>query len=149
MDSQPRRHWFRFSLRTLFVLVTLVACWLGWQMKFIRDRKEMRAWIVANGGNIGNSDDLFFDDPFGESEVSARQVSWLRHLLGDKGVDYIELSSEHSEPVCQRIAKLFPESKIGISTEYRRFPVIDSIEIRGSSIEFRGSGDKTLLNDLQ
>ena len=29
MTAPPRR-WFRWSLRTLFVVMTPVACWLGW-----------------------------------------------------------------------------------------------------------------------
>lgn len=38
---KPRRRWFRFSLMTLLVLITLVACGLGWggaQLKWIRER---------------------------------------------------------------------------------------------------------------
>jgi hypothetical protein len=30
MTSAPNRRWFRFSLRTLFVVVTLTACALPW-----------------------------------------------------------------------------------------------------------------------
>jgi hypothetical protein len=37
--TTPRR-WFHYSLRTLFVVVTLFALWLGWELKFIRDRRS-------------------------------------------------------------------------------------------------------------
>ena len=29
MTANSRRSWFRFSLRTLLVVLTLVSCWLG------------------------------------------------------------------------------------------------------------------------
>jgi hypothetical protein len=37
---KPSRRFLRFSLRTMFVLVTLTACWLGWQAKIVADRKS-------------------------------------------------------------------------------------------------------------
>ncbi len=36
MTHAPKHRWFRFSLRTLFVLITALALWLGWEMKSIR-----------------------------------------------------------------------------------------------------------------
>jgi hypothetical protein len=44
MDERPRRRWLRFSLRTLFLLVTLVAVWLGWSLNWIRQRQ----YVVAH-----------------------------------------------------------------------------------------------------
>ena len=41
----PRRRWFQFGLRTLFVLMTLVALWLAWELNFIRERQ---AWLREN-----------------------------------------------------------------------------------------------------
>ena len=41
--TKPNRRWFRFNLRTLFVVVTLfglVGVWMANQMKWIRDRKR-------------------------------------------------------------------------------------------------------------
>jgi hypothetical protein len=47
MEQPPpnRRRWFRFSLRTLFVLFTLLSipfCWIGYQLNWIRERQEFR-----------------------------------------------------------------------------------------------------------
>jgi hypothetical protein len=40
MDEKPRRcRWFRFSLRTLFLLVTLLGVFLGVQVQWVRDRR--------------------------------------------------------------------------------------------------------------
>jgi hypothetical protein len=43
----PKRRWFRSSLRTLFVMVTLVAVWLGWQVRWLEQRDEFQAWLKA------------------------------------------------------------------------------------------------------
>lgn len=34
--TAPNRRLFRFSLRTLFVMLTLLACWIGWGVWTIR-----------------------------------------------------------------------------------------------------------------
>jgi hypothetical protein len=50
----PQRRWFRFSLRTLFVVVT-VACapcgWLGRQFYVARERQEL-LYDLNNAGQI-------------------------------------------------------------------------------------------------
>lgn len=142
MIAIPRYCWFRFSLRTMFVVVTIVACWLGWQLKIVRDRKEMRTWIVAHGGTIGRFDDPFTDVEFEATEVAAPPVSWLRQSLGDDAVDYILLRSEKLEPVRQHLTQLFPESKINPRILARSFEMLEPNDIRGRF-------DKTLLNDMQ
>ena len=42
--SKPRRRWFTFSLRTLFVMVTVISIWLSVQVKWIRDRHAVLEW---------------------------------------------------------------------------------------------------------
>ena len=49
---KPRR-WFRFSLRTMFALLTLAACagrWLSLQPKRIDDREAALIWIESGPG---------------------------------------------------------------------------------------------------
>ena len=41
--TAPKRRWFRFSLRTLFVLVTVVGCWLGYSINWIKQRHAFLA----------------------------------------------------------------------------------------------------------
>src|SRR6185295_19980991 len=45
----PRRRWFRFSLRTLLVVVTLLCVWLGWQIHAVRQRSAIIAELRATG----------------------------------------------------------------------------------------------------
>ena len=34
----PKRRWFQWSLRTLFVVMALFGCWLGYEVNWIRER---------------------------------------------------------------------------------------------------------------
>jgi hypothetical protein len=43
---------FRYSLRTLLVLVTVFCVWLGWQANIVHKRKAAIAEIEAGGGAI-------------------------------------------------------------------------------------------------
>ena len=45
--SKPRRRWFQYSLRTLFVLVTVLCVWLGVTVE--RARKQREAVVVLFG----------------------------------------------------------------------------------------------------
>ena len=38
----PKRRWFAYSLRTLFVVMTVFACWLGYQLNWIRQRHNAK-----------------------------------------------------------------------------------------------------------
>jgi hypothetical protein len=52
-EAKPKRQWFRFSLRALFVLVTAFCVWLGWEVNSARLQKEAVEAIVKAGGMIG------------------------------------------------------------------------------------------------
>jgi hypothetical protein len=45
MTPAPKRRWLRFSLRTLFVVVTVFACWLGWNVNRVRQRYELIEYL--------------------------------------------------------------------------------------------------------
>ena len=44
----PKRRWFRFSLRTMFVAHTVVAVWLGWNGHVVQQRREMRKTLAES-----------------------------------------------------------------------------------------------------
>jgi hypothetical protein len=56
MTPATKRRWFRFSLRTLFVVVTLLCCWLGYQLNWIRQRHAVlsRPGVYAEFEAIGS-----------------------------------------------------------------------------------------------
>jgi hypothetical protein len=93
MDEKQKRGRFRFTLRSLFVIVTLVAVWLGWSLNWIRQRREFlrddHAWRV------------------GES-IRAPALLWL---LGEDGVEEVWLIGEKLAAK-DEARRLFPEAAI-------------------------------------
>jgi hypothetical protein len=54
ISANPRRRRFQFSLRTIFVVMTIaVTCvWVGWDVLEVWQRKTMIAWIESQGGRV-------------------------------------------------------------------------------------------------
>jgi Leucine-rich repeat (LRR) protein len=50
IETNPNRRWFTFSLRTLFVLVTIICVWLGFKVEAARRQKEAVEAILKAGG---------------------------------------------------------------------------------------------------
>ena len=44
-ETKPKRRWFQFSLRTLFVVVTVFGVWFGLEIRHIRQRADMLKWL--------------------------------------------------------------------------------------------------------
>jgi hypothetical protein len=104
----PQRRRFRFSLRTLFVALTVGGVWLGYHVKWIRDRHAL------------------LDEP----NVTAsfvpvqRAPSWALRLLGERGAHSIFLHyswlsqtlSESDEAQRTLASRLFPEAVVNVQT---------------------------------
>src|SRR4051812_29369868 len=83
----------RFRLRTLLCVVLLIAVWIGFQMKTIRERAARITEIKEHGGTVmeyslpitglANSPEWF------QRQVS--HISTVRTWLGDPPVAYISL----------------------------------------------------------
>lgn len=50
--TKPNRRWFKFSLRTLLVLMTVLCVWLGLQVNAARRQREAVTAILKAGGMI-------------------------------------------------------------------------------------------------
>jgi hypothetical protein len=103
MDDDPhkapqQRRWLRFSLRTLFVLVTLVAIWAAYSAHWIRQRREFVRKLESDSW------------PFTVAEFnSAIFAPGLLGLFGEDGVETITLAIE---PDMAEARRLFPEAQI-------------------------------------
>jgi len=98
--SSPRHRRFRFSLRTLFVLVLALSvplAWLSVQLKWIHDRHQA----------LEHHDALIVFWAAGNSDPEA---PWSIRIFGEKGRTAITLRDDKSEAERTRLKKLFPES---------------------------------------
>ena len=106
-STQPtRRRWFQFGLGTLFVLMTVFAVWLGWELKYIRERKEFLAWVESKLATEANH--TFMIDPLA---VPAEIPVW-RRWLGDKPRDAITLPFVATKADAGKARALFAEAKV-------------------------------------
>ncbi len=103
----PKRRWFAFSLRILFVVVTVFACWLGYEWNWIRQRHEILARCLSASRSWNDSD----------PPTRAPHFLWL---FGEAGYADIFLlfesdsqreltAAEHDE--VRRASEFFPEAQ--------------------------------------
>jgi hypothetical protein len=97
-----KRGWFRFSLKGLFVVVTLLALalgWIGWNLNRARYRESLLSDLRMKGARI--------------TQVPARSSPFLLRTFGTTHVAIILLpSATFSEDDIERYRKTFPETKI-------------------------------------
>jgi hypothetical protein len=106
----PRRRWFKFSLRSLFVLVTcscVLSCWLCVQMKWIYDRHRELESLQSRAG-------VSFRTAFRGTYIGP-PAPWSIRILGENGVTGIVIwkdSGQDERAEEQRLKKLFPEANV-------------------------------------
>jgi hypothetical protein len=90
MDATPKRRWFRFSLRTLLVVVAVIGVVLGLvaqkQEKHRRQRAAVAALNRPTGRNLGAAYDFQWDPEAGCGQYGFRRgtppgPSWLRERV--------------------------------------------------------------------
>ena len=80
-DPKPRRRFLQFSLRTLFVLMTVFAVWFGWKMNKAREQAKAVAWVQEMGGWVRYDYEFDQEDEFIEG-AKPPGPEWLREVLG-------------------------------------------------------------------
>jgi len=83
MTDKPKRRWYQYSLRSMFVLTTLVAMacsWYAYEMKQAAERRAMIEAIIEAGGGVKYYD---ADNSYTDGEPPG-WFSWLRKLHGDE-----------------------------------------------------------------
>ncbi len=113
--------WFRFSLRSLFVLVTIFSCWLGYELNWIRQRR-LAFDDAARFSRAGIT-----EEPYSGSHphtIGRRQAPGLLWLFGEPGYAEFWLFFPTHENIFDRtltpleqaeVARtesLFPEAKV-------------------------------------
>jgi hypothetical protein len=104
--TKPRRFQFRFSLRTLFVLLTLFGMllgWLDWNRRQVNEREKLFHSVAARGAMFGSLN----------SSVPRKPLTLVWSLLGATAVGLIEVpDGTCSEQELHRLMSLFPEARV-------------------------------------
>jgi len=72
--SKPKRRFFRVSLRTFLLLLTVGCVWLGWKVNKANKQRAAVAWVQKTGGQVWYNHQLDGADPPGPN--------WLRDRIG-------------------------------------------------------------------
>jgi hypothetical protein len=105
--KQTRRR-LQFSLTSLFILTTLVAIWLAWELSFIRERQ---AWLRDNPAFVHRM------EAGEETALPEPHISWWRRCLGDEAVQLIVCPAGWSESERDRVQTMFPEATLGFALD--------------------------------
>ena len=112
----------RYSLRTLFVVTTLVAIWLGSQARVVRERESVvhrQDWPEL----------MEYSFPYTHPLAPSRDPSLLWKLLGARSLDWNTLrmpNNVFSSADCRRVRRLFPE----IQVEHQQILSPDELRLR-------------------
>src|SRR6185295_13425527 len=105
--TAPRRRWFRFSLRTLFLVVAILGVfhgWLGVQLKWMYDRHEALQWALDHKEPVVIS-----------LEPPEVELPWQLTLLGERPqrtTFYFAPCTDEQLAQIERVRKLFPEANV-------------------------------------
>jgi hypothetical protein len=108
MHEKPRHSWFAFRLRTLFVLIAIVApalAWVGYSLKWIKQRHA----ALESGTNLLYCVGVFAEQPT-RSELATVDAPWCLRTLRERGVSVVYwVPGRPSVDECKR---LFPEAEV-------------------------------------
>lgn len=106
MMTSPKRRWYQFSLRTMFVGMTVLCVYLGWQASTVRERKAVRAWLIARGDMLRTYPNI---GPFWFRDHS-EPISTIRHWLGDLPIDAVAFQEPISKQDAERVYRAYPDT---------------------------------------
>ena len=85
----------------MFVVVTVFACWLGYELNWIRQRHQAGAWIEANPPSFRPMSKIY----------QTGSLPWSLRILGESPMELIELEIDDQSRL-NEISKLFPEAAV-------------------------------------
>lgn len=113
--NEPRR-WLSFSLRTLFVVMTVGCVWLGWEARIVRERKavlrDLRNVVVLFASTQRYQPLTEAIQLGSQIDYGYLRISLTRRLLGDE--PYVEIYLLETTPpeLVERTEHAFPEAKL-------------------------------------
>jgi hypothetical protein len=117
MNGAPNRRWLRYSLRTLFVVLTVVCIALGWDAGKVLERRAVLGQIqFREGSDLVDWSDLVRTNRRSvlassarrrSSPMTGRSISPVRRLLGDRSIGF---AAVYSDAEFESFRGRFPEA---------------------------------------
>jgi hypothetical protein len=110
-SAKRKRRWFQFSLRTLMIVVTLLAVplgYVGWQSKIVRNRNAWKSNRPAADPPYSTYAATFVvlrGDP-------DQKPNRMRRWLGDEANETIALPTTATDEDIRKAIVLFPEAEV-------------------------------------
>jgi hypothetical protein len=100
-----------FSLRNLFIAISIIAVWLAYEFNWIRQRQVAIAWATSQA-------ERWAGVPVSQRVHFGARAPWPIRMLGEAGVEQISVVVEKQEvAVKQReLERLFPEANVVVMT---------------------------------
>jgi hypothetical protein len=120
MMTDPQRRRWHYSLRALFVAVTLCGASLGWlgaQFHWIHDRDAALRWVHdLRGRQIAAENGSPVPPVKGEVDHDGARAPWTLRFLGTTGVARMEVYRNYLSPSSRyslaELRRLFPEAEV-------------------------------------
>jgi hypothetical protein len=116
MNGKPTNRWFRFSLRTLLLLVTALCTWLGWESSVVRARRALLKELNVNPAfTVTTAAEWSRRYPTGFLGQPAKTVPFVRRRLGDEAIQEIGYYKHFPDAAridLKRLARVFPEAAL-------------------------------------
>jgi hypothetical protein len=99
----------------MFVLVTAFACWLGWNLSWVRERERVQHVIAWRGATIRTPGFHAQVNSWKPKVASQKTMPAIWAFLGAQTLGSIVLPrDEFTEDECRRVQSLFPEADVSI-----------------------------------
>lgn len=119
MPTSPRRRWFQFNLRRPFVVLTIFAAFMAYQINWIHQRRQFLA--EQDRKYTARYYPWVLDDA--EVDESSRLAPGILWLFGERGLGELQVmvdapDSDHLSQadvaLFRRAKRLFPEADVSI-----------------------------------
>jgi hypothetical protein len=116
MRLKLQSRFFRFSLRTMFIVMTLLCCWMGWEASVVHERQSVRRELQGNPAFQFTTADAWFKilRPAAGQPPRAT-IPTLRVWLGDEAIQQIWFMRHFqgfSDEKLNRLSRVFPEAQL-------------------------------------